>query len=575
MTLRYADSEYTYKIEWQNEPLMLRTIYTDDVGVALHRTIHNHVSPECRDGRKSEGVYEIIRTTPIYLEPRTKRTVSFTVSSTRDGERAASKRVEAEIYKVKSNADGERYAFSSNMMAYSALLNVVYPIYTRRGYVRHSTPGRLWNCLYTWDSGFIGMGLSTMDFERAYENLVAYLTPVGDKHSPYIFHGSVVPTQILLYNELVSKFPDKKRRLADIYPMVMQYYNFFSRLSDGPEQTKSGLLKTWHIFYNSGGWDDYPAQNYVRYSLPGSSENPGSMITPVITTAFAVLIAKIMKNISAVLGIHENDAVFDNDIARYSAAIEEQLWDEEAGYYSYMTHDDEGNPTGFLRYEDGTNYNMGLDGAYPYIAGISGENRSARVLENVRRGMMTTYGLGVVDTRAPYYTPYGYWNGSVWMPHQWIFAKSLLDRGEVSFAVKIFKTALSVWKKEVERTYLCFEHFMSTNGRGAGFHHFSGLSNPILMFFESLYTPGAITAGFQTLVKKSEWNKDKTEAKIHTVSNCVGGALLICMSDKCNYKFTLNGKDVKARKISGGAYSVSLKSDGENLIEVKKAGAHN
>ena len=64
-----------------------------------------------------------------------------------------------------------------------------------------------------------------------------------------------------------------------------------------------------------------------------------------------------------------------------------------------------------------------------------------------------------------------------------LLAKSLLDRGEVSFAVKIFKTALSVWKKEVERTYLCFEHFMSTNGRGAGFHQFSGLSTPVLMFF--------------------------------------------------------------------------------------------
>lgn len=570
MTLKYADSDYTYKIEWQGEPLMLRTLYTDDVGIMLHRTIHDHVKLERREGRKNEGVYEIVRTNPLYLEPHTRKVLSFAVTSLKNGECAKFQRRDSEIYTVKTNSDGERYAFSHNMMAYSTLLNVVYPIYTRRGYIRHSTPGRIWNCLYTWDSGFIGMGLSTIDFGRAYENLVAYLTPVGDKHSPYIFHGSVVPTQIFLYNELVSKFPNEKKLLADIYPMVMQYYNFFSKLSDGPEQTKSGLLKTWHIFYNSGGWDDYPPQKHVRYSTAGASESHSAMTTPVITTSLAVLIAKIMKNISEVLGIHSNDALFDRDIERYSRAIEEQLWDDEAGYYSYLEHDKEGNPIGFLRYEDGTNYNMGLDGAYPYIAGISDEYRSKRVLENVRAGMMTKYGLGVVDTRAPYYTPYGYWNGSVWMPHQWIFAKSLLDKGETEFAVKIFKTALTVWRKEVERTYLCFEHFMSTNGRGAGYHHFSGLSTPVLMFFSALYAPGTVTAGFQTAVESADWNGDKTALKLTTVSNSAGGAIIICMSEKCDYKFTINGKTVKSKKISKGAYSLRIKNAGKNTVVVEK-----
>lgn len=568
MTLRYADSDYTYKIEWFEEPLMLRTLYTDDVGVMLHRTIHDHVNLERHEARKTEGVYEIIRTNPIYLEPHTKKVLSFRVTSLKNGDNAILERRDGELYTVKANSDGERYAFSQNMMAYNTLLNVVYPIYTRRGYIRHSCPGKIWNCLYTWDSGFIGMGLATMDFERAYENLVAYLTPVGDKHSPYIFHGSVVPTQMFLYNELVSRFPAEKERLSKIYPMVMQYYNFFSRLSEGPEQTKSGILKTWHIFYNSGGWDDYPPQKHVRYSTAGSAEKHNAMITPVITTSIAVLIAKIMKNISAVLGIHENDDLFERDIARYSVAVENQLWDDEAGYYSYLVHDEEGNPTGFLHYEDGTNYNMGLDGAYPYIAGISSKERSARVLKNVKDGMMTKYGLGVVDTRAPYYTPHGYWNGSVWMPHQWIFAKSLLDKGEVSFAVKIFKTALKVWRSEVERTYLCFEHFMSQNGRGAGFHHFSGLSTPVLMFFEALYKPGTVTAGFQTAVRDAAWNEAKTELKMHTVSNC-GGSVLVCMNEKCNYIFTINGKKVKARKIGAGTYAISLKSGGESLIEVR------
>ena len=78
---------------------------------------------------------------------------------------------------------------------------------TRRQYIRHNTPGRNWDCLYTWDSGFIGMGLGCGDFERAYECLNTYLTPVGDIHSPFVFHGSVVPTQIFLYQYLFDKYP--------------------------------------------------------------------------------------------------------------------------------------------------------------------------------------------------------------------------------------------------------------------------------------------------------------------------------------------------------------------------------
>ena len=51
------------------------------------------------------------------------------------------------------------------------LSNVVYPVYTCGKYIRHSTPGRWWDCLYTWDSGFIGLGLLELDIERAKENL--------------------------------------------------------------------------------------------------------------------------------------------------------------------------------------------------------------------------------------------------------------------------------------------------------------------------------------------------------------------------------------------------------------------
>ena len=566
MTLKYGDAACKYRIEWDEEPLMLRTLYTDDVGVLLDRTIHDHVHIERRDTYDTEGVYEIVRTKPVFVDAHSKSLVSFRVLSISGNDDEAPERVDQKIYRSVSNRDGEKFAFANDMMAYNTLLNVVYPIYTRRGYIRHSTPGKIWNCLYTWDSGFIGMGLSTVDFDSAYENLRAYLTPVGDPHSPYIFHGSVVPTQIFLYQVLVNKYPEKREKLLELYPMVMQYYGFFSGLSNGKEQMKSGVLKTWHIFYNSGGWDDYPPQKYTRFKAAGRAEKHNSTTTPVITTALAVLIAKIMKNVSASLGITDTGADFDKDIERYSSVIQDNLWDEEAGYYSYLEHDEDGYPTGPLRYEDGTNYNMGLDGAYPLIAGVSDERQSARLLENIKEGMMTEYGLGVVDTRAPYYSTEGYWNGSVWMPHQWILSKALLDRGEIELALRIWKTALKVWSTEVDRTYLCFEHFMCSNGRGAGFHQFSGLSTPVLMFFETLYTPGAVTVGFDTTVLKKKLNADNTAIEVDSVSNCDGSVMVICLSDKCKYKFTVNGKAVRAKRLTDGAYAVRLGKAGRKLV---------
>ncbi len=60
---------------------------------------------------------------------------------------------------------GEPYRFSQKRMAAVALTNVVFPVYTKRRYVRHYSPGKWWDSLYTWDSGFTGIGLAQLDVE--------------------------------------------------------------------------------------------------------------------------------------------------------------------------------------------------------------------------------------------------------------------------------------------------------------------------------------------------------------------------------------------------------------------------
>ncbi len=56
-------------------------------------------------------------------------------------------------------------------------------------WIRHYTPGRWWDSLYTWDSGFIGLGLAELDPDRAVDTLNAYLTAQDTEDAAFIHHG--------------------------------------------------------------------------------------------------------------------------------------------------------------------------------------------------------------------------------------------------------------------------------------------------------------------------------------------------------------------------------------------------
>lgn len=551
MTLAYKGLSCRYTIKWHQPVQMIRRFYYNDIGRALSLRVHDHVSREL-SSPDAFCVYENLLSEPVYLEPEKAKSISFTVFS--EECELTEKPV---LYSVNSNSDGVTYAFSQNMMAYNTFLNVVYPIYMRRQYIKHNTPGRQWDSLYSWDSGFIGMGLGTADFERAFDCLNTYLVPVGDIHSPYVFHGSVVPTQIFLYQYLFNRYPEKRDSLKELYPMVKQYFDFYANMDMRDGQMKSGLIKTWNIFYNSGGWDDYPPQLYVHSEKPDGIDVGTHNTTPVITSAVTVLIAKILRSIASEMKIEELGD-YDKTIEKYSSAILKYAWNEDTGYFSYIVHDKDGNPKEALKYKDGTDYNCGFDGIYPYIADITDDEKDKRIVSNIKNGLMTKSGVGVVDTRTPYYRTDGYWNGSVWMPHQWILWKSLLDHGEGEFAFEIANIALTLWKREVEATYCCFENFMSASGRGSGFHQFSGLSTPVLLFFESYYKPGTVTLGFQSNLISEIWNEEKNEAFIKCVAHGKAPLLLISMREGGEYKFFSDEKELKSRRVTLGAYEVEL-----------------
>jgi hypothetical protein len=166
----------------------------------------------------------------------------------------------------------------------------------------------------------------------------------------------------------------------------------------------------------------------------------------------------------------------------------------------------------------------------------------------------------------------GYWNGAVWMPYQWIVWKALLDRGYGELAHRIGRTALDVWKAEVDATYNCFEHFIVQSGRGAGWHHFGGLSAPVLAWFGAYHRPGRLTCGFDAWVARQE-SSDGVRA---LVAELRGRPRLVIatMAAGPAYRATWNGQPVAARALYDGVLEITLPAAGSGgRLAVSATGA--
>jgi hypothetical protein len=324
----------------------------------------------------------------------------------------------------------------------------------------------------------------------------------------------------------------------------------------------SNLIRTWDYFYNSGGWDDYPPQVHVH------QEGLEATVAPVVNTAQAIRTAKILR--AAALALEtaaslQDVAEYDEDIAQLSEALQTHAWDEASGAFGYVCHDANRQPTGILRHESGANFNLGLGGAYPLVAGICTPAQEARLVAALmsEARMWSRCGLSTVDQSAPYYRDDGYWNGAVWMPHQWYFWKALLDLGRADAAYRIAGTGLDVWKREVERSYNCFEHFIVQTGRGAGWHHFGGLSTPVLSWYGAYYRPGRLTTGLDAWVSALHVGEDRRRLSAELA--LFGQAhhtpvVVVTLEPAAAYASTWNGEPVPHHERVPGALEITLPS---------------
>lgn len=460
-------------------------------------------------------------------------------------------------FRPAASPGGERFRFSQQLMAAVTLTNLVYPVYTQRKYIRHYSPGRSWDCLYTWDAGFIGLGLAEIDLRHATEILNTYLTAPGSQ-SAFIHHGSPVPVQIYLFQELWNR-TQSRELLAHLYPRVRQYHRFLAgRLgSSTTRKHRDHLICTWDYFYNSGGWDDYAPQKFVH------QEKLEAAVTPASNSCHAIRCAKILRQAALALGHGEDLPEYDADISTLATSLQRFAWDAGSGYFGYVVHDAGGEPTGILRHESGVNFNMGLDGIYPLAAGICTSEQEDLLLDRIfsPKHLWMDIGITTVDQSAPYFIPNGYWNGSVWLAHQWFFWKTMLDLGRADLALRIARTGLALWKEVTDDTYDCMEHFVPTTPHGAGWHQFSSLSSPALSWFASLYTPGRLTAGFDVWLERCEFSHGNRQLRAKLKADGPAGrpfSVLACLLPGDDYEARWNGHPAACQSVHDGLVQVQL-----------------
>ena len=462
---------------------------------------------------------------------------------------------------------GKKYRFGRTMLAAAALTNVNFPVRAEGKNIRHHVPDKHFNSLYSWDSGFIGLGFLEIDRTRAVENLNVYLTEPDNDVNAFLFHGTPLPVQAYLYKELFNRTQDQEL-LRFFYPKLKHFYDFLAgHIPTSIFRTaKSSMLRPWQYTYNSGGWDDYPPQWRAFLEKNFST-------APVVNTAHQIRFAKIMRRAALMLKDKQQDAeLFTQDIAAFTDGLQTYSYDEKENIFSYVDHDEKNRPVGIhTDPESGRNYNLGMDGVSPLISGIcttaQREALFARLADPER--MWTPIGISTVDQQAPYYRSDGYWNGAVWMPHQWFFWKAALDCNQPEFARRIALTALELWEKELRRTRYCFEHFCLSSHHGAGCCHFGGLSSPVLNFFAAYCVPGTVTCGCDTWILEQHRSAKKQTLHILTEQDEQDFATLLFTNGSSHCSAAFNGRKIPCTSGFPGSWEITIPKGTSGILELE------
>jgi hypothetical protein len=422
-------------------------------------------------------------TTPEELRSRASAVLADAERAVADARRA---------YASFDDMDAESaYRTGVRTLRHYTVSNVTYPVRIGRELLRTYTPGRRWGGLFTWDSGMHGIGLSEYDVDRAASILDQYLPQTASDEVPVVLHGTPLPLHVYLLAEVARHRPDPDL-VRRYYERALLYWSYFAGIH--PDSTYDagniGMLASYSDGYNSIGIDDYPVQHYE------GTEGLYGEVKTVGTTAHALRAAKILRDFGAWIG-SDTDALTER-IDYLTEGLLAHSWNPGTGWFEHVFTETR-EP---LLAPGGGSFNMGFDGVAPLVAGICDEEQRRVLIDHLmsESEMWTRHGITAVSQSAPYFRRDGYWNGKVWIPHQWFIWKAMITEAEFDHAARIALTALEVFDRAARETYCSWELFDSLSGMGEGCHQFGGLSAPLAAFHNAYFRAGRFSPGFDTIV---------------------------------------------------------------------------
>jgi len=292
----------------------------------------------------------------------------------------------------------------------------------------------------------------------------------------------------------------------------------------------------------------------------------------VIVTSHAIRFGKILAGAAELLGKYSDQTEYKSDCQNLTEALQKYAFDPQCGFFSYCEHDPDGSFKNiYLHPESRTNYNLGMDGASPLLAGVCSENQQKHLFDFLAspEHFWSNAGMLAVDKSAPYFQTDGYWNGCVWMPYQWFFWKAALDHGHSKFARRIAMTALKIWQKNTDATGYCFEHF-SPEGQGGGCFHFGALSSVLVNFYNACFEPGHLEGGFDCWIDHVvRYRTDHLQANLRLRGNFTSTLIYVPENPENEFEAFFNGQKLTGERTPEKNLELLLPPDSAGILEIR------
>ena len=390
------------------------------------------------------------------------------------------------------------------------------------------------------------------------------------------FHGSLSLVQVAAAWNLYQTTGDKEQIKA-LYPGLHEIFIYASgqrpwESGENLDETGDGLISPQG---GGSGLDDAPSQVWTRgYGVDWARQNhywdkpfevnpAGKLIriASVNMTAFALLSAKLLRQICTVLEINAPD-MYQNFINKSEDSLQKFSWNLATGHFHWTVK----NTGEQCPYYD-------LSGITPlFSASCNSPEQKKILIDNLLNVYLTQYGLTTVDQKAGFYRK-GYWCGAVWLPFHWLFWKTLLGLGRLKGAEKIAMRVVENYNCNYQKLPVCYEKFDLESGQGCGDFSFGGLASIVLNLWAGYRKPGTVSCGFFLIPEEIRINDDLLNAslKLTCLEKTDSTALLIVLQADKLYKITGNKQtqEVQSDKFGCLRFIVPVRPGGKINLSVR------